>query len=196
MKLLKMRYITVLLAALFFASTSFAEGEGSKSSNKINWMTWDEVQVAMKKNPKKVWVDVYTGWCGWCKVMDRKTFSNPDVIKYMNENFYAVKFDAEGQDEILFLGKTYKFAPEHRAHMLAVQLMGGQMSYPTNIFMDEHFQNVVRVPGYQSVPNIQTIFTFLVSGTHKKNVTLDEYAKTFKPTWKEEAGKGNAAVGH
>ncbi len=196
MKLLKMRYITVLLAALFFANLSFAEGKGGKSNDKVNWMTWDEVQTAMKKEPKKVWVDVYTDWCGWCKVMDKKTFSNPDVVKYMNENFYAVKFNAEGQEDIMFLGKTYGFAPEYRANQLAAELMGGQMSYPTFIFMDEHFQNAVRVPGYQNVPQIEVIFNFLMSGSHKKKMSVDEYAKTFKGTWKEEAGKGGGAVGH
>src|SRR5690606_20911058 len=89
----------------------------------INWLTIDEVQVAMKKQPKKVYMDVYTDWCGWCKVMDRKTFSNKDVIKYMNKHFYAVKFNAERQDSIRFLGKWYGFQPENRANALAVELM-------------------------------------------------------------------------
>src|SRR5690606_15282352 len=74
-----MKQVTaILLSIMLFAGTAFA---GDKTKDGINWMTWDEAQVAMKKQPKKVWVDVYTDWCGWCKVMDKKTFSNPEVIR-------------------------------------------------------------------------------------------------------------------
>ncbi len=168
---------TILLAIIFFAGTAFA---GEKSKGGINWMTWDEVQVAMKKQPKKVWVDVYTDWCGWCKVMDKKTFSHPDVIKYMNEHFYAVKFNAEGKEEIMFLGKKYD------AGTLAAQLMNGQMSYPTFVFMEENFQNHSPIAGYQPVPQMEMILKYLAEGKYK-TVKFDEYSKNFKPTWQEGA---------
>lgn len=186
MKFLYIKYAASLLLAVLLFSNVYAGGGNEKGG--INWMTWDEVQVAMKKQPKKVWVDVYTDWCGWCKVMDKKTFSHPEVIKYMNEHFYAVKFNAERKDEVMFMGKTYGFSPEHRANLLAAQLMGGQMSYPTNVFMDEHFQNPVTVPGYQTVPDIQVIFNYLTNGIHKKNIPLEEYAKTFKGSWQANEG--------
>lgn len=173
--------MTILLAFILFAGTAFA---GEKGKDGINWMTWDEVQVAMKKQPKKVWVDVYTDWCGWCKVMDRKTFSNPDVIKYMNEHFYAVKFNAESKEDVMFMGKKYSFAPEHNANELAAKLMNGQMSYPTFVFMEENFLNHSPIPGYQPVPQMELILKYLAEGKYK-TVKFDEYSKNFQPTWKE-----------
>lgn len=75
-------------------------------------MTLKEAQEAQKKQPRKIVVDVYTGWCGWCKRMDATTFAHPEVVKYANENFYAVKFDAETQELVKFNGKEYKYASQ------------------------------------------------------------------------------------
>lgn len=58
-------------------------------SQEINWMSLDEVREAQKTNPKNVLIDVYTNWCGPCKLMDRNTFSNTDIIRIINENYYA-----------------------------------------------------------------------------------------------------------
>ena len=52
-------------------------------------------------------MDVYTDWCGWCKRMDATTFENPAIAKYMSENFYCVKFNAESQKEVTFKGQKY-----------------------------------------------------------------------------------------
>ncbi len=180
MNILRIKHIALtLLTALLFGNA--IAGGGSEKGG-IKWMTWDEVQVAMKKEPKKVWVDVYTDWCGWCKVMDKKTFSHPEVIKYMNEHFYAVKFDAESREDIRFNGSVYSFSPEHRANMLAAQLMGGKMSYPTNVFMEEHFKSPSPIPGYQPVPQIEMIMKFLAEEKYKEQ-TFEEYSKSFKGSW-------------
>src|SRR5688572_3382607 len=92
------RVLTLSLACMLLLPLCYAGGRNSKKKlsdgaiakvddKEIRWMTIDEVQVAMKKKPKKVWIDVYTDWCGWCKKMDKTTFVNPEVIKYMNKNF-------------------------------------------------------------------------------------------------------------
>ncbi|MCB0698320.1 MAG: DUF255 domain-containing protein [Chitinophagales bacterium] len=176
-----MKYISTLLLAVLFGTFAIA---GENDGKGIKWMNWEEVQVAMKKEPKKVWVDVYTDWCGWCKVMDKKTYSNPEVIKYMNEHFYAVKFNAEGRDDIRFMGTTFSFEPQYKANKLAVELMRGQMSYPTNVFMEKHFQNPSPIPGYQGVPQMELILKYLAEDTYK-TVKFDEYQKTFTPSWQE-----------
>ena len=62
------------------------------SAQEIHWMSFEDA-VAMTKNEgntKKVFIDVYTDWCGWCKKMDKDTFQNPEVAQYMQENFYMV----------------------------------------------------------------------------------------------------------
>src|SRR5690242_3074537 len=74
-----------------------------KENKEIEWISFAEAEKRMKQEPRKVWIDVYTDWCGWCKVLDKKVFTNPDVIDYMNKKFYAIKFNAERQDSIEFL---------------------------------------------------------------------------------------------
>ncbi|MDC6405121.1 MULTISPECIES: thioredoxin family protein [Maribacter] len=122
-------------------------------AQEVKWLSWNEAAelAATDKNPKKVFVDVYTDWCGWCKKMDKDTFQNPEVAAYMTENFYMVKLDGEGAEPIEFKGKTYKFVPSGRKgyHELAAALMQGRLSYPTTIFLDEKFNMLSPVPGYQ-----------------------------------------------
>ena len=57
---------------------------------------------------EKVFIDLYTNWCGWCKRMDATTFSNQEIANYLNQNFYAVKLDAETKKSILFKGSVFK----------------------------------------------------------------------------------------
>ena len=53
---------------------------GAASAQKINWMSMDEALAAQKTTPKKIFMDVYTTWCGPCKMLDKNTFSNKGVI--------------------------------------------------------------------------------------------------------------------
>lgn len=122
-------------------------------AQEVEWLTWEEAatMASTEKNPKKIFVDVYTDWCGWCKKMDKDTFQNPEVAAYMAENFYMVKLDGEGREPIEFKGKTYKFVPSGRKgyHEFAAALLQGRLSYPTTIFLDEEMNMLSPVPGYQ-----------------------------------------------
>ena len=164
----------------------------------IHWITSiDELQAKMQQNPKKVYVDVYTGWCGWCKKMDASTFQNPEVIKYINLNFYAVRLDAERQDVIHFMGKEYKFDPQYKANTFAVELMlgpnkQGQMSYPTSVLMLENFQSPTPVAGYMTVGQLETVLTYFGDNIYK-HVQWPEHQKTYKPRWDHGATPDMAA---
>jgi thioredoxin-related protein len=159
--------------------------EPPKGGEEIHWMNIDEVQVAMKKQPKKVWIDVYTDWCGWCKRMDKTTFANPDLVKYMNEHFYAVKLDAEQKSDIRFMGKMYSFVPDQRANAFATEILHGQMSYPTGVFMEENFQTPQLIPGYHDVKEMEMILKYLGEGLYRKT-PFPEYQAAFKPSWVKE----------
>ena len=151
-------------------------------AKEIRWMSLDDVQVAMKEKPKKVFMDVYTDWCGWCKVMDKKTFSHPEVIKYINQNFYAVKLNAEQRDPIRFNGSMFSFKEEYRANEFAVNMLQGRMSYPTTVIMEENFQSPQPIPGYLDVPTIEKVLKYIGEGAHK-NQTYAEGDAAFKATW-------------
>ncbi len=106
-------------------------------------LQWIDMQAAANhKNEegKMYFVDVYTDWCGWCKVMDKKTFSDPKVQKALKDRFHVVKFNAEQQESINFNNKKYDFQQEGRngINMLAVELLGGEMGFPSYVYLDKN----------------------------------------------------------
>jgi len=91
-----------LLLALFVTLGTFAV-----QAQEIKWMSMDEALAAQKKKAKPIFMDVYTDWCGPCKMLDKNTFRDKDVVDYISKNYYAVKFNAEGQSDITYKGKKY-----------------------------------------------------------------------------------------
>ena len=108
-------------------------------SAQVNWMSWEEMIKAQEKEARPVFIDVYTDWCGWCKVMDRETFAKAEVYEVLNQDYYSVKFDAEQRGDIEVGDKTYSYVGQGRRgyHELAATILNGQLSYPTVVFLDE-----------------------------------------------------------
>ena len=120
-----LKYISFLAIIAFagFAFTTPSEVEAEA----VEWLTWEEAAKLNETNPKKIFVDVYTDWCGWCKVMDKKTFTDPKVAAYLKEHFYSVKLDAEDKEPINFRGQAFEFVKVEGSrrggiHMLAYSL--------------------------------------------------------------------------
>jgi thioredoxin-related protein len=158
---------TILLVILVLLSTA---NTIAQDTPKIKWLTIEEAFVAQRKVPKKVFIDIYTDWCGWCKVMDQKTFSDANVAQYANDTYYAVKLNAEQEGKVTLGTKSYSY-PE-----LASQLMQGQMSYPTVVYLDEKFDMIQPVPGYQDATVFHQIITFL-GGDHNKKEDFEKFKK-------------------
>ena len=153
---------------------------GTNAQEKIQWMSIEEAYALTltEASPKKIFIDVYTDWCGWCKRMDKATFQNPEVAAYMNEHYYNVKFDAEQKESIEMLGNTFEFVPQGKRgyHELAAALLNGKMSYPTVIFMNDKFEMLSPVPGYQEAPAFLKVASFFGNDSYK-TVPWEEYAK-------------------
>ena len=118
----------------------------------LQWSSIENGLNAESLGSKMTLIDVYTEWCSWCKIMDKKTFSDPEVQKYLKENFNLVKFDAESRNRIGFNGKTYtyKAAGKKGMHLLVAELLDGQMSYPSLVFFDKNMDKVRVVRGYKN----------------------------------------------
>ncbi len=140
----------------------------------IEWLTIEEAAKRNKTNPRKILVDVYTDWCGWCKKMDKTTFANPEVAEYVNKNFYAVKFNAEGTENIIFNNKVYKYNKGKEVHDLAVNLLKGQMGYPTVAYLNEKLELIMPIPGYFNAQDYQKVLSYINDGQYKKQ-PLDKY---------------------
>lgn len=118
----------------------------------LSWYSIDDLAQMNSLDGKRVLVDVYTTWCGWCKVMDQKTFTNPQVVEYLNDNFVLVKFDAEQREPVSFKGQTYEWMPAGRrgVNKLALQMLNGRLGYPTLVYLDENLNQIKVSPGYKT----------------------------------------------
>ena len=170
--------ICALMCVLLVAAMS---GIPEASEGTVNWMTFEEALLKSKTEKRPVFIDVYTDWCGWCKVMDKNTFNDPKVSKLLNEKFYAVKFNAEQREDVIFDGHTFKFIPNGRGgyHELAAALLNNQLSYPTVVFLDEEFKMLQPLAGYRKAPEFHIIAQFIGEG-HYKKIKWDEWQKTYK----------------
>jgi|TARA_R110002049_G_scaffold129938_1_gene288018 thioredoxin-related protein len=124
----------------------FVQQLATAQKNEITWYSFEEAIQKTAEKPKMVLVDVYTDWCGWCKKMDRNTFTDSKVIEYVNENFYAVKLNAEDRKrKFEFKGKEY--TEQMMAYNMRVR------SYPNFVVMDAAMENITQLPGYREPDN-------------------------------------------
>lgn len=155
-------------------------------SQEVKWLSIEDAVKKNADNPKKILVDVYTDWCGWCKVMDKNTFKHPVIAKYINENFYAVKLNAEQQEDITLNGTTYKFVNQGRRgyHELAAKLLNGQMGYPSVVFLDEQVRVIQPLSGYIKPQPFDEIINFIGSDKYKSQ-SWDDFQSSFTSTIQE-----------
>jgi len=157
-----MRAILISLISLILAY-------GVNAQAPVKWYTIEEAFAMTKNEPRKIMIDVYTDWCGWCKVMDNKTFSNQVIADYLNKNFYPVKFNAEQKANIALNGKTYKFVASGKRgyHELAYELLNGQLGYPSVVFLDEKTKMIQPVQGYIEAKQFDGIVKFIGDDVYK-----------------------------
>jgi len=169
-----MRYILIFLLFFSWSATSNAQSG-------IEWMSIEEAEALVKTadNPKKIFIDVYTDWCGWCKKMDQVTFNNPEVSDYMNANFYMVKFNAESKDDVFVKGTTFSFVPSGRRgyHELAVALTQGKLSYPTVVFLDPELNMITPLPGFRTAQPFLQVAKFIGDNVYQ-HTSWEDYIKS------------------
>jgi len=166
-----------IIIILFFIAVSF-----SPVKDKVQWLTMTELNVAYTKNPKPIIIDVYTGWCTWCKVMDKETYNNDNVAAYINEHYYAVKLDAERKDTVEWNGKKFGYSKLNKVNELAIYLLNGQMGFPTTVFCPTLSTSPRALSGYLKPKEIEAPLKFFSEDAYKTKTFL-EYNKTFSASW-------------
>ena len=176
--------LTLLTPGLAFgqllaSATKTAVNEGGP----VHWLTFEQAIEKNKTEKREIFIDVFTDWCGWCKVMDKSTFSEPLVAKLLNEKFYPVKFNAEQTEDVVFNGTTFKFVPygNKGTHQLAMALLNNQLSYPTVVFLDQDYTSSVRIPGYRKPEEFHKYLSFFGDRLYKNGQNAwQEFEKTYK----------------
>lgn len=170
--------LTFLLATILFTSNAQEQGAAT-----INWMSWDEAIAQQKKDleafnasggdkskaPKKIFIDMYTDWCGWCKRMDASTFKDPLVVNVMNSFFYPVKMDAEMKEDIVFNNHTFvnpNPTGKRSTHQFAASILDYQLSYPSYVLLDENTNRLTIYKGYKQVDDLLGVLLFFGKDQH------------------------------
>lgn len=182
----KMCMKTILTAVTFFVFLGISQGQ------EINWMSMNDALQAQKEKPKKILMDAYTTWCGPCKMMDQKTFTNEDVIDYVNTHFYAVKFNAEGTEEVLYKDFNYtnpNYDPDRKGrnsqHFFASALKIS--GYPSLVFFDEQSNVIAPIPGYRTPEQLEIYLKMMGTDAYKNLTSAEawkEYESSFEGTFK------------
>lgn len=182
--------IAGIIAGLFALCVSFAF-RSADDEGAVHWISIEEAMVAQAANPRPIMIDVYTKWCGPCKMMSQNTFSDPRVAEYLNAHFYCVKFDAESPDSVIFQGKVFRnptYKPNtpgrNGVHEFARYLNIG--SYPTLFFMDKEGQALGPVVGYRTPAQIEIFLHYFSEEKFKTVRTQEEwleYEKNFPVSW-------------
>ena len=118
-----------LLAVLLFASTSAFAADSVHFERPTSW---EQVRAKAKEQGKFLFLDAYTDWCYWCKVMDAKTFTDAKVIAFMEEKFVSAKVEME-------TGFGNDLRMKYRIH-----------SFPEYLIFTPEGEFVYRISGYQT----------------------------------------------
>jgi thioredoxin-related protein len=188
----KLVFIFLFVAGI--SSFSFipeCSAQQSGSNQEIYWMNFDEAVKLNQQHPKKIFIDVYTPWCGWCKKMDGDTYQDPAIVNYLNKNFYAVHLDAETGDTFHFKDHIfYNVKPHTRGYVneLASSLLDGKLGYPTTIYMDESFARLTYVQSYISAADLMPILRYFAENKYL-TMNFDDFKKSDKGSTGNSSGK-------
>lgn len=172
-------------------------GVGTINAQQVQWQSVEQAaKTDIKSNGKLFFVDFYTSWCGWCKKMDKETFTNPTVVKILNTYYIPVKFNAEGNSEFSWAGEKYSAtanAPGSRpaTHAFAKKVLGTRMGFPSFGIFRSNQQQLTVIQGYQSAEDLIMMLWYFASGdcnhyNYEKYTLI--FDKEVRPTMNKKLG--------
>jgi thioredoxin-related protein len=157
------------------------EGATAVKGTEIPWMSVEEAAGKLQQEQRPVLIDLYTTWCGWCKQMDKRTYSNKKVAAYLQDKFYPVRVDAETHATIAWGGRTYQFNPQYRSNEFAMYLTHGRLEFPTTIIIVPG-EEPQAIPGFLEPKDLELLVKYFGEGVYR-TTSFDDYQKRFKASW-------------
>lgn len=147
----------------------------------LKWKPFAEVMSAPKKEEKKVLVFLTAQWCNSCKLMERATFGNKEIVSIMKESFQPVRLDVNSMDTIPFQGQNFVNGKEQTNyfHQLALAITQNQIIMPSMVLMEPDGKLITAVPYYFSAQNLEPVLSFFHTNAYLTK-TWEDYRKDFK----------------
>lgn len=144
----------------------------------IQWMSINDALAKTTSTRKKILLDFFTDWCGWCKRMDKTTYEDPKVIEAVNKYYLPVKFNAEREEPVKYQGKEYTMKAQgiRSTHEFAIHILQGKMGYPTTSFLGADHTLLTNIPGYIQADEMALILKFFGENKHL-TMQFEEFKK-------------------
>lgn len=157
-----------LLLAALLATPGCGERKERAEPETLAWLDFDEGLALAAREKKPVLVDFYTSWCVWCKRMDERTFSDPDIGAYLGEHFVTVRLNAEKRGvEHRFEGKSY--TPVELTRRFGVR------GFPSLAYLSRTGEIVTVVPGFQTPAQLMPMLEYVAKECYEKRMTFEEF---------------------
>jgi thioredoxin-related protein len=163
--------LAVILIGSLLGADVPTKGGAEKSADGVQWLAFDAAVEKAQKENKHLIVDIYTNWCGWCKVMDRQTYGDPEVAAFLTKHFSLAKVNGESSAKLTWNGKSLT----EREFARAVKVSG----YPATYFMKPSAEILGGVPGYIKSPDMM-IYAKFVSSKYYEKGTLQQFADSLR----------------
>ena len=160
-----------VLCALLFAAVVIPPELFAGGKEQFKWMSFNEGVAAAKKSGKKLMVDVYTDWCGWCKRMDNDTYSDGSIADYLKNKYVTVKLNAESAGRLEYRGHSYT----ERELAAAFGING----YPSIIFLTQGGEPITVYPGYADPQKFKVVLSYIAED-HYKTTKFQDYVENKK----------------
>ena len=167
---------------LFWCLIIFTSSSVKQTNKEIKWSSLKEVSEKLKQQQKPVLIDLYTDWCHWCKVMDKKTYKNQKVVDYISEKFYVARVDAETKERLTWAEKTYSYNSAYSLNEFALYVTNGQAGFPTTVILTRENSQPISIQGFLEPKEIEPILKYFGEGEYAVK-TFPEYKKQFKSSW-------------
>jgi len=145
--------------------------QGSEAGAKLPWLAFDAASELAAKQRKHMIVDIYTTWCGWCKVMDRQTYGDPQVSAYLTEHFVLAKVNGESSAKLHWKGK------ELTERQFAKEV--GVSGYPATYFMKPDAELLGGVAGYIKTPDFMIYARYVHTRWYEKG-NVQQYVDSLR----------------
>ncbi|MES2567315.1 MAG: DUF255 domain-containing protein [Bacteroidota bacterium] len=156
-----------------FYDTAFTKGA-------LKFYSLKEIEKLQKKNPKKILVNIFAGFCNSCKVQNATTIKDTSISNYINKHYYLINFDAESNDTIMFKGeKCFKTVLNgYPLNTFALKVTNNRLQFPSIAVLDDKQNTLDALTMFLTPKTLLPILKYYAEDKHK-TIPWPDYIKAY-----------------